>query len=321
MYERDALAGVDSFVGYGVQSLPLKPGMHDLKSSIFVANDRNARQTQRIREFFNNTRPELEGWRGLLLHREEMHAAPVVTVGMGEVHLKVGVLQKGMDISGLHVKRVVQTGGKVGAKYGGGHSPRGNRSPRGDRSPRPQSPSPMKEDGSPIETVGDRAQRSGLASVRRRFTDAAADAVEAAYAPGDGDSNSNSGSSAFASTARRARRSAGVAGAANAFSAAANLGRSGEAPAGRRARHARASAGDATAALVSERRADRAVPSGGEVALGGSAPDDGTVPSTYGHQREAIEDAPLASGRDARRAAREARVSDPEPTGRRARGL
>ena len=105
MYERDSLALVDSFVGYGVSALPLKPGPYELTNSIFVANDRNARQTQRVRDFFNNTRPELEGWRSLLLHREEMHASPVVTCGMGNVHVSVTVLTKGMDISGTHVAR------------------------------------------------------------------------------------------------------------------------------------------------------------------------------------------------------------------------
>ena len=49
VYERDATALVDSFVGYGVAALPLSPGAHDVSACVFVANDRNARAAQSAR--------------------------------------------------------------------------------------------------------------------------------------------------------------------------------------------------------------------------------------------------------------------------------
>ena len=103
VYERDAVALVDSFVGYAVAALPLEPGTHDVSAFVFVANDRNARNAQSMRDYFTAARPELEGWRAQMLHREEMHAAPVVTKGMGEIHMKVSVLCKNLDISGLQI--------------------------------------------------------------------------------------------------------------------------------------------------------------------------------------------------------------------------
>ena len=69
MYERDAVALVDSFVGYAVAALPLNPGSHDVSASVFVANDRNARNLQAMRDYFTAARPELEGWRAQMLHR------------------------------------------------------------------------------------------------------------------------------------------------------------------------------------------------------------------------------------------------------------
>ena len=106
VYERDATALVDSFVGYGVAALPLSPGAHDVSACVFVANDRNARAAQSARDYFTAARPELEGWRAQMLRREEMHAAPEVTKGMGTIHMKIAVLSKNLDISGLHVKPV-----------------------------------------------------------------------------------------------------------------------------------------------------------------------------------------------------------------------
>ena len=128
VYERDATALVDSFVGYGVAALPLSPGAHDVSACVFVANDRNARAAQSARDYFTAARPELEGWRAQMLHREEMHAAPVVTKGMGTIHMKIAVLSKNLDISGLHVKPVPR-----GDRRAGGRSPRAARGPRGDR--------------------------------------------------------------------------------------------------------------------------------------------------------------------------------------------
>ena len=304
VYERDATALVDSFVGYGVAALPLSPGAHDVSACVFVANDRNARAAQSARDYFTAARPELEGWRAQMLRREEMHAAPVVTKGMGTIHMKIAVLSKNLDISGLHVKPVPR-----GDRRAGGRSPRAARGPRGDRSPSPVRPNA--ED-----------TRRGLDSVRRRFADAAA------ASPARSESDASVAEGGFG--ARRARR------AADAFSTAAARGRAGApggeaaAPGGRRARHARASAGDATAALVSARRAEqeRAGGSGGDVTTE-AAPRfsaSGQPAATFAHQREAIEDAPLASGRDARRALREARMSQgegsahPNPGGRRSRG-
>lgn len=156
VYERDATALVDSFVGYGVAALPLSPGAHDVSACVFVANDRNARLAQSARDYFTAARPELEGWRAQMLRREEMHAAPVVTKGMGTIHMKIAVLSKNLDISGLHVKPVPR-----GDRRAGGRSPRAARGPRGDRSPSPVRPNA--ED-----------TRRGLDSVRRRFADAAA---------------------------------------------------------------------------------------------------------------------------------------------------
>ena len=156
VYERDATALVDSFVGYGVAALPLSPGAHDVSACVFVANDRNARAAQSARDYFTAARPELEGWRAQMLRREEMHAAPVVTKGMGTIHMKIAVLSKNLDISGLHVKPVPR-----GDRRAGGRSPRAARGPRGDRSPSPVRPNA--ED-----------TRRGLDSVRRRVADAAA---------------------------------------------------------------------------------------------------------------------------------------------------
>ena len=312
VYERDATALVDSFVGYGVAALPLSPGAHDVSACVFVANDRNARAAQSARDYFTAARPELEGWRAQMLRREEMHAAPVVTKGMGTIHMKIAVLSKNLDISGLHVKPVPR-----GDRRAGGRSPRAARGPRGDRSPSPVRPNA--ED-----------TRRGLDSVRRRFADAAA-----AASPARSESDASVAEGGFG--ARRARR------AADAFSAAAALGRAGApggyesaaAPGGRRARHARASAGDATAALVSARRAEQERAGGvGSGGVGGDSTAEaaprfsasGQSAATFAHQREAIEDAPLASGRDARRALREARMSQgegsahPNPGGRRSRG-
>ena len=301
VYERDATALVDSFVGYGVAALPLSPGAHDVSACVFVANDRNARAAQSARDYFTAARPELEGWRAQMLRREEMHAAPVVTKGMGTIHMKIAVLSKNLDISGLHVKPVPR-----GDRRAGGRSPRAARGPRGDRSPSPVRPNA--ED-----------MRRGLDSVRRRFADAAA------ASPARSESDASVAEGGFGT--RRARR------AADAFSAAAALGRAGApggeaaAPGGRRARHARASAGDATAALVSARRAEQERAEGSTA----EAPAPAAQPAaTFAHQREAIEDAPLASGRDARRALREARMSEggsrgsandanPNPGGRRSR--
>jgi len=312
VYERDATALVDSFVGYGVAALPLSPGAHDVSACVFVANDRNARLAQSARDYFTAARPELEGWRAQMLRREEMHAAPVVTKGMGTIHMKIAVLSKNLHISGLHVKPVPR-----GDRRAGGRSPRAARGPRGDRSPSPVRPNA--ED-----------TRRGLDSVRRRFADAAA-----ASSPARSESDASVAEGGFG--ARRARR------AADAFSAAAALGRAGApggeaaAPGGRRARHARASAGDATAALVSARRAEQEQSAkNGSGGAGGDATSFEAAPrfsasgapsaATFAHQREAIEDAPLASGRDARRALREARMSQgegsahPNPGGRRSRG-
>ena len=314
VYERDATALVDSFVGYGVAALPLSPGAHDVSACVFVANDRNARLAQSARDYFTAARPELEGWRAQMLRREEMHAAPVVTKGMGTIHMKIAVLSKNLHISGLHVKPVPR-----GDRRAGGRSPRAGRTPRGDRSPSPVRPNA--ED-----------TRRGLDSVRRRFADAAA-----ASSPARSESDASVAEGGFG--ARRARR------AADAFSAAAALGRAGApggyesaaAPGGRRARHARASAGDATAALVSARRAEQEQSAkNGSGGAGGDATSFEAAPrfsasgapsaATFAHQREAIEDAPLASGRDARRALREARMSQgegsahPNPGGRRSRG-
>ena len=313
VYERDATALVDSFVGYGVAALPLSPGAHDVSACVFVANDRNARLAQSARDYFTAARPELEGWRAQMLRREEMHAAPVVTKGMGTIHMKIAVLSKNLHISGLHVKPVPR-----GDRRAGGRSPRAGRTPRGDRSP-----SPIRG-GHAEDTT-----RRGLDSVRRRFADAAA-----ASSPARSESDASVAEGGFG--ARRARR------AADAFSAAAALGRAGApggeaaAPGGRRARHARASAGDATAALVSARRAEQERAGGvGSGGVGGDSTAEaaprfsasGAPPAaTFAHQREAIEDAPLASGRDARRALREARMSQgegsahPNPGGRRSRG-
>ena len=292
VYERDALAMVDSFVGYGVAALPLAPGTHDVSASVFVANDRNARLAQGARDYFTAARPELEGWKTQMLHREEMHAAPVVTKGMGEIHVNVSVLCKNLHISGTHVKPTPR--GEL-HRRAGGRSPRGDRSPRGRRSP---SPVEGEERASTQKT-------RGLDSVRRRFADAAQSLASPAQSESDA---SAAEGSAFVS--RRARRAAG------AFGAAAALGRAGSrapggdaalsAPGGRRARHARA-------AVASPPPAPAAQPA-----------------ATFAHQREAIEDAPLASGRDARRALREARMSEggsrgsandanPNPGGRRSR--
>ena len=204
VYERDATALVDSFVGYGVAALPLSPGAHDVSACVFVANDRNARAAQSARDYFTAARPELEGWRAQMLRREEMHAAPVVTKGMGTIHMKIAVLSKNLDISGLHVKPVPR-----GDRRAGGRSPRAARGPRGDRSPSPVRPNA--ED-----------MRRGLDSVRRRFADAAA------ASPARSESDASVAEGGFGT--RRARR------AADALSAAA-------APAGtRRRRRRRASA-------------------------------------------------------------------------------
>ena len=313
VYERDALAMVDSFVGYGVAALPLAPGTHDVSASVFVANDRNARLAQGARDYFTAARPELEGWKTQMLHREEMHAAPVVTKGMGEIHVNVSVLCKNLHISGTHVKPTPR--GEL-------HRRAGRRSPRGDRSPRGRrSPSPVEG-----EERASTQKTRGLDSVRRRFADAAQSLASPAQSESDA---SAAEGSAFVS--RRARRAAG------AFGAAAALGRAGSrapgggaalsAPGGRRARHARAGGGDATAALVSARRAEQERAEGSTA----EAPAPAAQPAaTFAHQREAIEDAPLASGRDARRALREARMSEggsrgsandanPNPGGRRSR--
>ena len=53
VYERDATALVDSFVGYGVAALPLSPGAHDVSACVFVANDRNARAAQSAKDLQN----------------------------------------------------------------------------------------------------------------------------------------------------------------------------------------------------------------------------------------------------------------------------
>jgi hypothetical protein len=76
---------------------------------------------------------------------------------------------------------------------------------------------------------------------------------------------------------------------------------------------------------VSARRAEQeragASVSTGDAEFSAAASREGQPSATFAHQREAIEDAPLASGRDARRALREARMSDPNanPGGRRER--
>ena len=72
VYERDATALVDSFVGYGVAALPLSPGAHDVSACVFVANDRNARLAQSARDYFTAARPELEGWRAQMLRRDDV---------------------------------------------------------------------------------------------------------------------------------------------------------------------------------------------------------------------------------------------------------
>ena len=108
LYERDAWAGVDTFAGYGVCALPLSPGTHTLRAHCFAANDRNHRLRQEMEHFFGGARAELEGWRASLLRREEMHASPAVTTGVGVVHLDVHCLCRHMDVSGLHVGGVTQ---------------------------------------------------------------------------------------------------------------------------------------------------------------------------------------------------------------------
>jgi hypothetical protein len=288
VYERDAFAAVDSFVGYGVCALPLTPGTHEMSACAFAVGDRNARLTQNMREYFNNVRPELEGWRTSMLHREEMHAAPVVTVGMGEVHLKIAVLCKNLDVSGLRVRPVMGN-----PRRPGGRSPRGGRSPaRGDRSPtrpRGSSPSPSRESS---EDAGN-ARLRGLHSVRRRFEDAAKDvaSVSEYAAPSLSESDGDVSVDAFSAATRLGRAGAPV-------PAAGGVG-------GRRARRARASGGEATAALVSERRARAATDggrSGGDSEMGQPPETQSFAPETqtrtYAHQRETIEDAPLASGRE-----------------------
>ena len=83
VYERDAWAGTDVFASYGVTSLPLSPGMHELECHTWRANDRNVRLKEQLADFFAGARAEVEGWKDALLSREDLYASSTTSVGQG----------------------------------------------------------------------------------------------------------------------------------------------------------------------------------------------------------------------------------------------
>lgn len=282
---------MDTFAGYGVCALPLTPGTHALRAHCFAANDRNHRLREEMEYFFGGARAELEGWRTSLLRREEMHASPAVTTGVGVVHLDVHCLTRNMDVSGLHVGGVTQAAAAERARRAALRKSQGLRDDDENASPIAASPkawgSPTKDD---YRGFGSARGETGLDSVRRSVADAAVSAAAGTIAE------------------RRARRAADALGGARSSYGGAG----GDLPP-RRARGG--GFGAAASSALSERRA--ALASAGAGAGAGASSSAGTVAadedavSAFSYQREAIEDAPLAvaGGRDARRAARAARTS------------
>ena len=279
---------MDTFAGYGVCALPLSPGTHTLRAHCFAANDRNHRLRQEMEHFFGGARAELEGWRASLLRREEMHASPAVTTGVGVVHLDVHCLCRHMDVSGLHVGGVTQAAAAERARRAALRKSQGLRDDDENASPITSTPkawgSPVKDDG---RGFGSPRGESGLDSVRRSVADAAVTATAGTLAE------------------RRARRAADALGGAR--SSYGGVG--GDLP----PRRARGGFGASASSALSERRAALAIQQTGAASSAEPAdfPAHEDAVSAFSYQREAIEDAPLAvaGGRVARRAARAARMS------------
>ena len=217
-----------------------------------------------------------------------------MTTGVGAVYLTIACVAARLDVSGVHVGGVAQAAAAERARRAALRKSVGGLSSDGGDTPSPRAwGTPEKAAEAPDSP--DAAVR-GLDSVRRLGGAAA----------GYGDDAASLDAFSSAAPAARSRRRG-----ADAFGAAARLGRAGAAlaPGSRRSRGAAAGGANAGAgsALLSERRA----------ALGGFLAGPGPDPSAasgaaapgspaFAHQREAIEDAPLAAGREARRAAREA---------------
>ena len=218
-----------------------------------------------------------------------------MTTGVGAVYLTIACVAARLDVSGVHVGGVAQAAAAERARRAALRKSVGGLSSDGGDTPSPRAwGTPEKAAEAPDSP--DAAVR-GLDSVRRLGGAAA----------GYGDDAASLDAFSSAAPAARSRRRG-----ADAFGAAARLGRAGAAlaPGSRRSRGAAAGGANAGAgsALLSERRAalggflagpgpDPSATSGAAAALGSPA---------FAHQREAIEDAPLAAGREARRAAREA---------------
>ena len=337
VYERDAWAGTDAFAAYGVASLPLSPGVHELECHTWRANDRNLCLKEQLTDFFAGARAELEGWKDALLNREEMFASTATSIGMGSVHLQLQVLTRGMDISGIHVGGMTQAAAVERARMlrdrrqhrAGQHrdtiegtrdgSPSTSHDRHGRRFDASGSGSERGTEGDGRFSGGDSGETVGLSSVRRgirnpegtRVLSAPSDRLGAADGAGGigrrlGRFSRDTGGGLQSQSPALPRFSGGGIG-----------GASGDLPPRRSSRRAGATstAGEDTSAelggrrtssstLLSERRAAADAAAGGGSVSGDVAP---TRHSAFSHQREQIEDAPLAP--EARASRREARLS------------
>eukprot|EP00241_Pyramimonas_parkeae_P016070 CAMPEP_0114283034 /NCGR_PEP_ID=MMETSP0059-20121206/3881_1 /TAXON_ID=36894 /ORGANISM="Pyramimonas parkeae, Strain CCMP726" /LENGTH=490 /DNA_ID=CAMNT_0001403725 /DNA_START=42 /DNA_END=1518 /DNA_ORIENTATION=+ len=102
VHEHHDYVGSDTFLAYGICSLPTTPGTHRVQCVTWRANDRVARLQDELSGYFTSRSAELMSDEYVSLRKEE-HAASVVTVGMGTVHLDLAMLFEGAAWSSLHV--------------------------------------------------------------------------------------------------------------------------------------------------------------------------------------------------------------------------